>query len=145
MPFAAAASEKNSLSTAIQETVQMISGELGRVPDLTIAFVSQHHAKNFPSMAASIVDRLGGGILLGCTGETIIGGHREYEEGPAFSLWCGVLPGADLVPFQLEFAETPDGFMCSGLPDDLGARAKETRAVLLLLSLPLPQHPRSPQ
>ena len=55
MPFAAAASEKNSLSTAIQETVQMISGELGRVPDLTIAFVSQHHAKNFPSMAASIV------------------------------------------------------------------------------------------
>jgi len=132
MPFAAAASEKNSLSTAIQETVQMISGELGRVPDLTIAFVSQHHAKNFPSMAASIVDRLGGGILLGCTGETIIGGHREYEEGPAFSLWCGVLPGADLVPFQLEFAETPDGFMCSGLPDDLGARAKETRAVLLL-------------
>jgi small ligand-binding sensory domain FIST len=132
MPFAAAVSEKTSLSIAIQETVQVVAGELGRAPDLTFAFVTHHHAKNFPSMAAAIRERLGGGILIGCTGETVIGGAREFEDGPALSLWSGILPGADLLPFQLEFAETPDGFMCGGLPDDLGDRAGETRAVFLL-------------
>ena len=132
MPFAAAVSVKTSLSTAIQETVQVVAGELGRAPDLAIAFVTHHHAKNFPTLAAAIRERLNCGILIGCTGETVIGGAREFEEGPGLSLWGGVLPGADLLPFQLEFAETPDGFMCGGLPDDLGERADETRAVLLL-------------
>jgi small ligand-binding sensory domain FIST len=132
MPFAAAVSEKTSLSVAIQETGQIVAGELGRIPELTFAFVSHDHARNFSTMAAQIRERLGGGLLLGCTGETVIGGSREYEGGPALSLWSGVLPGADLVPFQMEFEETPDGIMCSGLPDDLGDRAEDTRAVLLL-------------
>lgn len=132
MPFAAAVSEKTILSAAIQEAVQTIAGELGRTPDLTFAFVSHHHANNFSQMAAEIRERLGGGLLIGCTGETVIGGAREYEGRPALSLLSGVMPGADLVPFELEFAETPDGFMCGGLPDDLGLRAKETRAVFLL-------------
>jgi small ligand-binding sensory domain FIST len=132
MPFAAAVSEKSSLSAAIQETVQSVADELGRAPDLTFVFVSHHHARSFPSLAASIRERLGGGILLGCTGETVIGGAREYETGPALSLWSGIMPGADIVPFHLEFVETPDGFMCDGLPDGLAARANDTRAVLLL-------------
>ena len=62
----------------------------------------------------------------------MIGGGREYEGGPALSIWCGVMPGADLLPFQLELVETPDGFMCGGLPDDLGTRVDETRAVFFL-------------
>ena len=132
MPFAAAVSEKISLSAAIQETVQIVAGELGRAPDLTFVFVSHHHANTFPSLAASIRERVGGGLLLGCTGETVIGGGREYEGGPALSIWCGVMPGADLLPFQLELVETPDGFMCGGLPDDLGTRVDETRAVFFL-------------
>ena len=132
MPFAAAVSEKSSLSVAIQEAVHVVAGELGRTPDLTFAFVTHHHAENFPSMSATIRDRLGGGLVLGCTGETVIGGSREYEDGPAICIWSGVLPGASLVPFQLEFAETPDGVMCGGLPDNLGANVAETRAVFSL-------------
>jgi len=132
MPFAAAVSEKTSLSAAIQEAALIVSGELGRTPDLTFVFVTHHHADNFPTLAATVRDRLGGGVVIGCTGETVIEGAREHEDGPAISLWSGVLPGADLLPFQLDFAETPDGFMCGGLPDDLGTRAAETRAVLLL-------------
>ena len=142
MPFASAVSEKSSLSTAIQETVHVIAGELGRKPDLTFVFVTHHHAKNFSTIAASILDRIGGGLVLGCTGETVINGTREYENGPALSVWSGILPGADLLPFQMEFAETPDGIMCSGLPDDLSTRADDTRAVLLL-SEPYSSMPQS--
>ena len=132
MPFAAAVSEKTNLNAAIQEAVQIVAGELGRKPDLSFVFVSHHHAEHFSTMSASILERLSGGLLLGCTGETVIGGTREYEGGPAIAIWSGVLPGADLLPFQMEFAETPDGFMCGGLPDDLGARLDDTRAVLFL-------------
>lgn len=132
MPFAAAVSEKTSLSAAIQETVQVVAGELGRTPDLTFAFVSHHHADHFSMLAASLRERLGGGLLIGCTAETVIGGSREYESRPALSVLSGVMPGVDLIPFELEFAETPDGFMCGGLPDDLGLRTKDTRAVFFL-------------
>lgn len=132
MPFAAAVSEKTNLNVAVQETVETIAGELGRTPDLTFLFVSHHHAQGFANLAANVRQRLGGGLVLGCTGETVIGGAREYERGPALAVWGGVLPDAKLMPFQLDFAETPDGFMCGGLPDDLGSHAAETRTVLLL-------------
>jgi small ligand-binding sensory domain FIST len=132
MPFAAAVSDKSSLNAAIDEAVHVVAGELGRTPDLTFLFVSHHYAASFSSLAATIRTRLGGGLVLGCTGETVICGSREREGGPALCIWSGVLPGARLTPFQLEFAETPDGVMCDGLPEDLGASAAETRAVLLL-------------
>ena len=132
MPFAAASSQNPNTKAAIQEIGQSIAAQLGRTPDLTFVFVSQHHAETYSSVAASIRDRLGGGLLLGCTGETIISGSREYEEGPAIVIWSAILPNSDLVPFQLDFAETPDGVMCGGLPDDLGDRLSDTRAVILL-------------
>lgn len=132
MPFAAAVSDKSNLKAAIQETTQIIADELGCVPDLTLVFVTHHHANDFSTLAATVRERLGGGLVLGCTGETVIGGSREHEDGPAISLLSGVLSGADLLPFQLEFENTPDGVVCGGLPDDLTSATSETRAVLLL-------------
>lgn len=132
MPFAAAVSEERDLNAAIRNTARVVVDALGQSPHLTLAFVSHHHAAGFATLAAEIRDRVGGGLVLGCTGETVIGGEREYEETPALSLWSGILDGADLLPFQLEFADTPDGFMCGGLPDELGTNASDTRAVLLL-------------
>lgn len=132
MPFSAAVSEKTSLNAAIDQVVHTVAGELGRTPDLTFLFVTHHFSQSFSSIAASIRTRLGGGVLLGCTGETVIAGSSEYESGPALTIWSGVLPDAELQPFQLEFAETPDGIMCGGLPDDLAGRSDQTRAVLML-------------
>jgi small ligand-binding sensory domain FIST len=132
MPFAAAVSDKTSITAAIDEAAQKVAGELGQTPDLTFVFVTHHHANHFSTLAASIRSRLGGGLVVGCTGETVIEGAREHEDGPAISLWSAKLPGADLIPFELEFAETPDGFMCGGLPDDLGDRSSDTRAVFLM-------------
>lgn len=68
-------------------------------------------------------------MLLGCSGETIVGGGEEIEDGPALSLWAGVLPGATLTPFHIEFGETPDGLIATGFPDDLSERAVDARAL----------------
>ena len=132
MPFAAAVSEKTNLSSAVQEIGRSIVSKLGRAPELTFVFVTHHYAVDFSRLAQELHAELGGGLLLGCTGETVVGEAKEYENGPVISVWSGILPGATLVPFQLEFARTPDGFMCSGLPEDLSTHSNDARAVVLL-------------
>ena len=132
MPFAAAVSENTRLELAIRETADSINSALGQQPDLTFVFVTHHFSHHYSELAERLSEQLPSKLILGCTGEAVISGHQEFEDRPAFALWSGVLPGADLVPFQLDFAETPDGYMCGGLPDELGIRAAETRAVLLL-------------
>lgn len=133
MPFAAAFSNRPSLKSAIDETSQVIATTLGgQSPDLACVFVSHHYAARFEEVADHLQSALGAKMLIGCTGDSIVGGSTEFEDEPALSVWCAVLPGASLTTFQLTFEQTPDGLLCSGLPDDLGEHLDETRVVLFL-------------
>jgi small ligand-binding sensory domain FIST len=133
MPFAAALSNRPNLTSAIEEATRSIKSALhGAKPDLTIVFVSHHFATRFAELAEVLQEALSTRVLLGCTAEAVVGGARECEDEPALSIWCGVLPGATLTTFELAFEETPDGMLCSGLPDNLGEACNETRAVLVL-------------
>lgn len=143
MPFASALSNSPSLSAAIDETGRAIASDLnGAAPDLAFVFASHHYASRFEELAASLKKALGAALLLGCTGETVIGGSRECEDSPALSVWCASIPAAVLTPFELSFEETPDGLLCSGLPENLVEHREETRAVFMLgepfSSLPQP-------
>lgn len=133
MPYAASHSTNANLSSAVQEVCQEVMRQLGgQAPDLAFAFVSHAHAEHFDGLAAMLRERLSVRVLLGCTGETIIGGGEEIEDGPALSIWAASLPDAELVPFHIEFGETPDGLLAVGFPDDLADRVADTRAVFLL-------------
>lgn len=120
----------------------MTSSLGGATPDLTMVFVSLHHRAAFDELAHRLVETLGTRYLLGCTGETIIGGSHEFESSPAISLWSAVLPGADFEPFQIHFETTPDGVVCDGLPDDLSHDLDRIRCVLVL-GEPFSSIPRS--
>ena len=133
MPFAAALSNRPSLTAAIEDVCQQINQSLNStVPALACVFVSHHYASRFDEIADQLQSALKAKTLLGCTGDSIVGGSQECEDEPAISVWCAELPGATLTTFQLTFEQTPDGPLCSGLPDDLGEHLSETRAVLLL-------------
>ena len=133
MPFAAAFSNRPSLKSAIDETSEVIALELGgERPDLACVFVSHHYAARFEEVAEHLQSALGARTLIGCTGDSIVAGSTEFEDEPALSVWCAILPGASLTTFQLTFEQTPDGLLCSGLPDDLGEHRDETRVVLFL-------------
>lgn len=133
MPFAAALSNRPSLKSAIDDVCEAINANLGgQAPHLACVFVSHHHSGRFETLADELQSRLHAKVVIGCTGESIVGGGIECEEEPALSVWCAVLPGASLTTFQLSFEQTPDGVMCSGLPEDLGERPTETRAILVL-------------
>lgn len=128
MPYAASHSIEPNLDSAIQAVCHDVREQLtGQSPNLCFLFASHAHADGFEDLPATIRRELGADVLLGCSGETIVGGGEEIEEGPALSLWAGVMPGAMLMPFHIEFGETPDGLIAVGFPDDLPERAADAR------------------
>ena len=133
MPFASSLSNLPNLASAIEQAgVEIAIGLKGVVPDLAFVFASHHYATRFDELAPSLKQTLGATVLLGCTGETVIGGGHECEDSPALSVWCASIPNATLSPFQLAFEETPDGALCLGLPEDLADHHKDMRAVFVL-------------
>lgn len=137
MPFAAALSRNPSLSAAFDEILSSLGPALnGARPDLVCVFVSPHHAANRDELARRLQlqfrPQLQPRALIGCTGESIVGGDQECEDEPAISVWCATLPGARLYPFHLMFEQTPDGIVCLGLPEHFEEIEPEARVVLCL-------------
>ena len=133
MKCSASHSRDADLATAIDHVCCQVKKELGESPpDLSFLFVSHEHAGGFESLAGQVQERLGSRVLLGCTGETIVGGHEEIESGPALSLWSAVLPETEVEAFRLEFSRTSDGVICDGFPPSLSEGMLAVRAVIAL-------------
>jgi small ligand-binding sensory domain FIST len=130
--FAAALSTRADAAAAVQEVCQQALSRSGNTPDLALAFVSQHHAQHFGLVAKMINEQLGAGVLLGCTGEAIVGGCREIEGDPAIAVWVARLPGTTVQPMHLSFERTPEGGTILGWPDDLPESWPAGSALVLL-------------
>lgn len=140
MPFAASYSKAADLDEAVTTVCDSVQMQLGgERPHLSVAFVSHAHSRAWGDLPQRIRERTGTGVLIGCTGETIVGGGEEIEEGPALSLWSAVLPGIEITPFRVQFARTPDGLVCSGVPSDL--ELVGGRGVVLCLGEPYTSAP----
>jgi small ligand-binding sensory domain FIST len=133
MSFAAGYSEEADWSRALAEaTAPVVRHFAGAPADLTFVFVSHAHDRHFRRLAEQLLAVVPSRCLVGCTGEAIIGNGREIEGGPALAVWSAALPGAELVPFRLEFERTPDGILCTGSPDWHENDAEQIRAVFVL-------------
>ncbi len=133
MSYAATYSKAPELSAALDAICDEVDAGLnGTSPDLSFLFVSHAHANRFEQLAGLVCKKSGSRVLLGCTGETIVGGSEEIESSPAISLWSAVLPDAEIVPFHVEFSSTPDGIVCDGLPSGLAEGTADVRAVFIL-------------
>ncbi|HET6328598.1 MAG TPA: FIST N-terminal domain-containing protein, partial [Planctomycetaceae bacterium] len=133
MPFAASLSRATNTSDAIRSVMEEVRAALrGAEPDISFLFVNHAHQDTFPQLASRICEATGTKLLIGCTGETIIGGEQEIETGPALSLWSAILPGARVEPFAANFERTVDGIVTSGLPT-FASEEPDLRAVFLLV------------
>ncbi len=119
LQFSVALSTEPDTRSAIEDVCRQAATRLGGPADLAMLFVSPQHGPEFESVAASIAGRLEAKHLLGCTGESIVGGSREIEQQPAIALWLARLPGVSIHGMYLEFEETPEGATFTGWPDDL--------------------------
>ncbi len=109
MHWASAVSDNESLDAAIEECVSQVSNELGNdSPDLAVVFVSSQHATRYEEVPGLVQKGLGARVLFGCSAGGVIGGGREVEHRPGFSLTAAHLPDVELFPFYMERDRLPD-------------------------------------
>jgi small ligand-binding sensory domain FIST len=77
------------------------------VADVAVLFASGTFARHFREMVRQTQRETGASVLIGCSGQGIIGPARELEDVPAVSLLALALPGARLraVRFTQEIVE----------------------------------------
>ncbi len=118
----------HAVGEAAGEILEQFNGD---DPHLVVCFVSPHFVGAFDDAANAIRNLLDPQVFLGVTAGGIIGGSREIEDGPAFSVFAAHLPDATLTPVALQMEDTPDGSAITGWPDTAG-----TAPTLLLAADP---------
>ncbi len=113
----------SSMSTAatLDEALAQVTGEVkvtlgGLRPSLAVLFVSHEHAAGFGELARTLRLAIGADRLIGCAGDTVIGGPREIEEGPSLSLWVGSFPEGEVETFRLEVEAEEEAIHVRGFP-----------------------------
>jgi small ligand-binding sensory domain FIST len=100
--FASAYSLRHDSTLALREAANSLRDGLdGRSPDLLVLFASPHHAAEYDVLASRAGSMTGARVLVGCAGESVIGGAHELERTPALSLWAVSCDDLDLHPFRL--------------------------------------------
>ena len=109
MKWASCVSTQETIEACIEEVVADVTRQLdGKEADLTVIFVSPHFRTQYRAIPQLLRDRMKVGLLLGCSGGGIIGGGKEIEQKPAFSLTAAHLPGVELQTIQTDTMNMPD-------------------------------------
>ena len=108
-----------------------VSRDLDAAADLAILFLSPHYNDGAGRLVSSIRDSLSPRLLVGCTGEGVIGTGKEIETGAAAALWVAHLPHTSLVPLRLTFSGVHDRFTMTGWPDAIHAASTPPPALIL--------------
>ena len=123
--FASAMSTLPKPGDAAREACAAVLRALdGHHPDLVVLFATPDLMANAAGIAAIISGELGGGAIIGCTAEAVVGTGREVESPPGLSLWAASLPGTRLEPFVLDPGLGDDGAaVLTGWPAQVDPRA----------------------
>jgi small ligand-binding sensory domain FIST len=106
MCWASALSERPDATAAADQAAAQLCAALGAPPDLAFLFCADAYARDYARVAERVRAGLGGGLLIGCSGRSVIGAGREVEGSPAVSLTGALLPGVSIKPLRL----AGDGF-----------------------------------
>ena len=86
--------------------------------DLVFLFASDIYADHFPEIVRRVRSATGARILIGCSGQGIVGGELELEDVPALSLLTVCLPDASLQAIRF----TPELIINCTDPEELHTR-----------------------
>jgi small ligand-binding sensory domain FIST len=97
MRWASSISTAGLLPQALDECAQRLQAALDdNEPDLLVVFAHPAYERQVSSVAAAVHERFPHAKVLGCTGAGIIGGGREVEGVPAFSMTAAHMPGVNI-------------------------------------------------
>ena len=128
MRFAHAASTLVDAGAAAEQVAAEVIDTLEAPVDLAVLMCTHAYRDHSEQLMAGVGKALSPGHLLGCTGEGIFGGGKEYERGPAVTLLAAHLPGVDVHPFCLACGDMKEGVAAdnlkkSGIPLDSGPQS----------------------
>lgn len=110
MKWVSTISTKESLEDCIEEATADIRNQLGELEaHLTLVFISPHFREKFKRVPPILRERLVTGTMIGCSGGGIIGGGKEIEHKPAFSITAAHLPGVKIKGFHTDTINPPEG------------------------------------
>ena len=100
MKAAAAIAQHRDWEEALAEALAQAS--IGEEPvDLAVIFASAEYAPGFSELTAQAQQALKARVLIGCSGQGIIGPSKEVEGEPALAVLALSLPEAVLTPLHL--------------------------------------------
>lgn len=120
------------MAAALDEAVRAAREQLGAEADLGVVFVSKPYGAQIRPVMEGLADVVPARVVLGTTVEGLLAGPVEYEAEPAVAVWLARLPGAELVPLALEYAQTADGGSFVGWPAALDEGWPPNASLLLL-------------
>lgn len=85
----------------------------GAAASLAVLVASRHHAPSAASVLEAVHRTVGPERVIGCVAETVVGGDREVEKGPAVAVWLASLP-EPAETFHMEFVRTSEGGVFAG-------------------------------
>jgi small ligand-binding sensory domain FIST len=133
MRFGSAVTFERDPEAAAADLARQIGSALGgRRPDLSLIFLTPHHAAVAGAVVEALAAAIPDGRRIGCTGEGVIGRMREIEGGPAIAMAAASLPGVGVSTFELM---NDDLAAVSALPGSVGRMVDleaETRLILTL-------------
>jgi small ligand-binding sensory domain FIST len=92
---------------------------------LALLFASSEYRDDFPDLVARAHQLTGARLLVGCSGQGVIGAAREVEGEPALALLAFSLPGAELTAVPL----TQEDLESCRTPRDSGRSQGNSRGV----------------
>jgi small ligand-binding sensory domain FIST len=103
MVFASATTTERSVDKVIEALVSQVKAQVEEHPlDLALIFLSPHFRLVTGDIVKQIRTILKPRVLLGCTGEGVIGQDREIEQSAGITLIAAHLPNVELRPFSLQ-------------------------------------------
>jgi small ligand-binding sensory domain FIST len=95
---------------AVEEARPLLGG--GDV-SLAVLVASRQHAPSAEAALEAVRVEAGPERVIGCVAETVVGGRREVEDGPAVAVWLASLP-EPVETFHMEFVRTSEGGVLGG-------------------------------
>ena len=125
-------STASDTQAAVAEALSAVREQLAAPASLVMVFASGDHGESLQGCLSKIQETLGAGCVVGCTGESIVGGGREVEASSALSIWAASFPAATVDAFRLSFARTPEGGVIEGWPEPLAGEWPDESLLILV-------------